>query len=329
MADQLGDTAGMLGQLAVSDTQQRKHLENTANGLQRLLGTIRTDLSAAKANAKKVGESHREIIRPLINRLCMQALPDNPLDALDIDRTCYAPVKLVLDCRSAGADPQRLDSLMTMIKEGKDIGDMFRQFDDGVWADLKQAREQIKIDSFPAKEKEAYDIITFKVMPDETPGTNNIGHSYAFNYGFVYKWTIGFGETSLRFWDTPASLMPVTSQPTVTQFIPRTNTTVSASVEVFRSNDDASHNKNGITIAMTPFKTHQNSLLKQLHWLRRCEILFAVVAFATALFGAIETDQFKNALKGSWFAFAALFLWGVAADQIKNAFTSITTSMDG
>ena len=68
-------------------------------------------------------------------------------------------------------------------------------------------------------------------------------------------------------------------------------------------------------------------MLSHLRWLRRSEILLLVVASAAALIGAIETQQFAAALKGSWMAFAGLFAWGIAAEQIKNAFTKVGSEM--
>jgi hypothetical protein len=255
----------------------------------------------------------RELMQGLLDRL-NSALKEPPsgIDAKVGVEKNFAFLKILWDRRRAEAE---FNELADKIRTNCDYDDVFKCADDAAWKRVESlGKGKLRILPPESGSAEAYAPITFRV----TTGDPELDETVLFKHRLRFQWTIEIAPKT-HFWSRGRSrkvppLTPATYQPEVVQYSP-TAGTISATVRVCRGPDEAKSDQQDLVIS-------PSSDFRLLRGFETTEMLsFTITGIVAALTG-IMTFYLKNPTFGSLQDYLTIGLWGLSADQTKNALQS-------
>jgi hypothetical protein len=290
---QLKDAQDLLYRVHKHHPSQIKHFLYEAN---RILDPIK--------------KSDRAIVRGLLSALKPDQQPERLDHAIQRERT-YAALKVIWERRN---DQEKCKELIGLQKQGGILEELFDKVDTWAWEGLK---EKVRIESIGrVKPVEAYQLFDLEVVPHPP----NVGDNYLFKHGLEYHWEIKFKDKE----DKEIILKPVTREPRVTQFISLPDKKVKANVELqFEYKDQTKF----IKAEDLQFESRPSRKFGFTSAFHRIEIIGTLLALLVAVGTGMSSSYFTSALEGSYQSYAALFMWGIGADQTKNLLQNLKSFM--
>jgi hypothetical protein len=229
-------------------------------------------------------------------------------EAVELNKR-YAILKILWQNRNDNkVTPQHL---LSAYRRHQEPDTLFRIVDDHCWQKLKDAM-QIKIPNTLKNDETSaatcistetvYNPITFAV--ELNPPDTDIANSFLFTRGLKFYWTIEFGGKKLT---------PVTSEPTVTQFIPKAVKAASVTVQVFY--DKAKDSK---PVDPRWFCVKDTNAYTIWQAFTQAEYLGIALSAALAVVTGLSSKYLEPDLVGTLSDYVTLLLWGFAADQARS-----------
>ena len=266
----------------------------------------------------EIENSEREIIRDLRKQLKPDEQPQDLDEAIDRENI-YARLKVINEA------PEALrDDLIELEKQNKGLNAMFKVVDDNAWEKMDSVTVNAKY-----RGKSACELIEFYVDPND----RELESTYLFKNGSKYEWTIeyepvdsgllgGLSSKPAKGGGNNESSNPkltvTTDSPSVAQFVP-----VHAHVKSINVAISYREKKPIVKDRIVKFEIGKARVFNAVAAFQRIELTALLIALVAAITTGMQSQQFEDALSGTFVAYWMLFAWGFATDQVKNVFENI------
>jgi hypothetical protein len=245
--------------------------------------------------------------------------------AIDIDRSFYAPLKLLNDLN----DERKKELIEIWSDESRTSEErillIFDKEKEWVWIDLKKTQIHVDHNSLNPPDKiEPFSFKEFKVVPIENKNTSIISNTFTFHHRLVYEWLFQMKNKK-----DSITIERVTEEPIVAAFCSLREADVEVSVKVCKykgCSDSHTHDEeeNKKKVGSLLFTTEKSTRLLRIKGSVIYDIFIFFLAYAVALFGALKENHFQSAITDPALSLVVLFMWGVGIDQIKNQLQKFT-----
>ncbi|MFI5399055.1 MAG: hypothetical protein ACHQ9S_26285 [Candidatus Binatia bacterium] len=256
-------------------------------------------------------DAARTEIQKLVGLLATTQTQD-PLDfagKISVERA-YARLKILWERRSAA----EFVELIELQRSGQPLEVLFEKADDAAWTRLRTAQQEgglrILVPQTNGPDPiEAYDPIRFKL----STGDPDLNETYLVKHGLQYEWAMALQGKKKK----AATLTPMSAEPNIVQYSPWSGT-LTPSVTVQRGAEV-------VHAAGKPLPIAPSKDFRLREGFEAMEVLSFVIAAFVAIISGMITYYFKAGSFGSPQDYLSLILWGVGADQTKNALQILQT----
>ncbi len=312
----LYDRLPLVTGLTPSDLQAT--VDEIHGSLGKLVGVDDNKLAAAMDKGKQAEVDLSSSARDVADHLLAQVEQNKGVTGLREGvalEKLYSALKVIWENKD---NSKLTKKLLDAYRERRDPEVLFKISDDAVWESLQDKLEivnshelqdkTLEVGAKPKSGHEVYQPITFNVSPTNTA----LGNNFLFKHGLSFHWNITMPGRPLT---------PVTSEPTVTQFIPWPCKDVKVDVAVrYKRKQDP------INVKTRWISTVKSDEFKVLEAFSGAEMIGVGLGLVFAVVTGLNSEYLKADLLGSFGDYVALFVWGFVADQAKNILQNIGTA---